>query len=292
LKNPIVDGWFADPESRVYDGKVYIYVTNSKPYEEQTNLSLVVSENLKDFKVYENILDMKTFHGANFAIWAPSVIEKNGKYYIIFAANDIHSEDEIGGLYLGVSDTPTGVFKNVFEDGRPFINEIYNNAQPIDAHFFEDNEKIYLYYGGWGHMMVGIMNEKMDGLEKMEEPCFENIVREITPESYVEAPYVMKIDSKYHLMYSSGNWTNESYCVKAALADNPYGEFKYYADILKASAIADGPGHNSAFMFEGEYYVAYHRRIVGDENPHHRILCIDKLSIKDGLLQEVICTGE
>ncbi|MFQ8952724.1 MAG: hypothetical protein ACLR56_06780 [Oscillospiraceae bacterium] len=26
MKNPIIDGWYADPEARVYNGKVYIYV--------------------------------------------------------------------------------------------------------------------------------------------------------------------------------------------------------------------------------------------------------------------------
>ena len=139
-------------------------------------------------------------------------------------------------------------------------------------------------------MMVCVMNEEMNGFEKMKEPCFGNIAKEITPEKYVEAPYVMKIGSKYHLMYSTGNWTNESYCVKAAQSSNPCEEFEYYADVLKASEIAVGPGHNSAFLFKGEHYIAYHRRIVGDKNPHHRILCIDKLSIKDEMLQEVVMT--
>ena len=291
MKNPIIEGFYADPESRVYNDKVYIYVTHSLPYKDQKTLSVVVSNDLKNFTLCENILDMTTFVGASFAIWAPSVIEKNGKYYIIFAANDIQSEDAIGGLYMGVSDSPTGIFKNVFEDGRPLINKIYNNAQPIDAHFFKDDDgKIYLYYGGWGHMMVCIMNEDMTGFEKMQEPCFDNIAKEITPYKYVETPYVMKIGSKYHLMYSTGIWSDGSYCVKAAIADSPCDEFKYYADVLKSSEIAVGPGHNSAFIFNGEYYIAYHRRTEGDTIPHHRMLCIDKLNIKDGLLQEVTMT--
>lgn len=31
IKNPIVSGWYADPESRVYGDSVYIYVTRSAP---------------------------------------------------------------------------------------------------------------------------------------------------------------------------------------------------------------------------------------------------------------------
>ena len=291
MKNPIASNWYADPESRVYGDTVYIYVTNSLPFDEQKNLDLVTTKDLEHFEIYRNILDMSTYHGAKRAIWAPTVVEKAGKYYIIFAANDIHSEEEIGGLYIGVCDDPKGPFKNVFADGRPLINAIYNRAQPIDAHLFKDDDgKIYLYYGGWRHMMVCKMNETMDGFEPMPEPAYDGIAREITPDAYVEAPYVMKVDGKYHLMYSSGNWTDGTYCVKAGVADDPIVGFTYYADVLKAAEIADGPGHNSAFCFNGQWYVAYHRRTIGDTNPHHRKLCIDRLDIKDGRLQPVEMT--
>jgi hypothetical protein len=49
MKNPIIDGWYADPEARVYNGKVYIYVTRSLPFEEQHNLDIIVSDDLIHF---------------------------------------------------------------------------------------------------------------------------------------------------------------------------------------------------------------------------------------------------
>ncbi len=291
MKNPVVDTWYADPESRVYGDTVYMYVTNSLPFEEQFNLDVVMTKDLEHFEVRRDILAMETFRGATFAIWAPTVVEKDGKYYLIFAANNIMTEEEIGGLYIGVSDTPEGPFRNHRKDGGPLLNAIYNNAQPIDAHLFKDDDgSIYLYYGGWKHMMVCKMNETMDGFESMPEPCCDGIAREITPLLYKEAPYVMKIDGKYHLMYSSGRFTNATYCVKAGVSEDPCGEFTFYGDILKSAEIADGPGHNSAFCFRDQWYVAYHRRIVGDLDPHHRQLCIDRLEIKDGKLQPVTMT--
>ena len=291
MKNPVVKGWYADPESRVYGDTVYMYVTKSLPFDEQKNLDLVTTKDLETYTVYKDILDMPTYKGATRAIWAPTVIDQNGKYYLIFAANDIHSEEEIGGLYIGVSDTPVGPFQNVFADGRPLINAIYNNAQPIDAHLFKDDDgQIYLYYGGWRHMMVCKMNATMDGFLPMEEPCFGGIAREITPKDSVEAPYVMKIDGRYTLMYSSGKWGDGTYCVKAGETDDPTTEFCYYGDILKAAEIADGPGHNSAFFFKGKHYVAYHRRTIGDYNPNHRKLCIDILPIENGKLAPVTIT--
>lgn len=291
MKNPIIDGWYADPEARVYDGKVYIYVTRSLPFEEQHNLDLIISDDLIHFTKKESILDMSTFKGASFAIWAPSVVEKNGKYYIIFAANNIHEDGEDGGLYIGVSDSPAGPFKNVFPDGRPFINVFYNGAQPIDAHFFGDGDNIWLYYGGWGHLNIAKLNETLTELMPIMEGSDDKVI-EITPNKYVEAPCVLKIEDKYHLMYSTGNWCDSSYCVKAAVSDTPFGEFRYYADIMRADELAEGPGHNGAFCFGGKEYTAYHRRIPGDKNAHHRILCIDELKIVDGRLFPVVMTDD
>ena len=283
MKNPIAKNWYADPESRVYGDTVFMYVTNSLPFEEQQNLDLVTTTDLENFEVYRDILDMSTYNGVSQAVWAPTVIDKNGKYYLIFAANNIYSEDEIGGLYIGVCNTPYGPFQNVFKDGRPLLNKIYNNAQPIDAHFYKDDDgTIYLLYGGWGHMMVCVMNETMDGFMPVPEPCFDGIAKEITPKDYVEAPYVMKIDG--------GDWMTGTYMVKAGVSENIFNGFKFYDDILKSSEIAEGPGHNSAFFFKGQHYIAYHRRIIGDNDGNHRLLCIDKLDIKDNKLTPVTMT--
>lgn len=291
LKNPVVDGWYADPESRVYGDTVYLYVTRSLPFREQKNLDLVVTSDLENFEIVRDILDMSTFCGAEFAIWAPTVIDKDGKYYLIFAANDIHHDHEPGGLYIGVCDSPRGPFRNVFPDGRPLLNVFYNGAQPIDAHLYKDDDgEIYLYYGGWRHLIVCRMNDTMDGFAPMEAPCIDGVAREITPDEYVEAPYVMKLDGRYTLMYSTGKWTNGTYRVKAAAADAPCDEFRCYGDVLQANGLYDGPGHNSAFTFRGKHYTAYHRRTKGDTNDHHRKLCIDALPMENGRLGSVTMT--
>ena len=79
MKNPVVNGWYADPESRLYNDTVYMYVTNSLPFEEQKNLDLVITDALENFRVVRGILDMSTYKGAYKAIWAPTVIDKDGK---------------------------------------------------------------------------------------------------------------------------------------------------------------------------------------------------------------------
>lgn len=289
MKNPIVQGWYADPEPVVYNDKVYIYVTKSLPFEEQLNIDLVVSEDLENYEVIQNVLDMSTFPSATFAVWAPSIVEKKGKYYLIFAANDIQSNEEDGGLYIGVSDKPEGPFQNIYEDGRPFINRFYNGAQPIDAHFYKEGNDVYLYYGGWDHLNVCKMNEEMNGLVPVKMGS-EELIAEITPEDYHEAPCVLKVNDKYILMYSLGGWTNGTYRVKTAVSDSPLGPFAYQNTVLEASEIADGPGHNGVFQMNGKNYIAYHRRFVGDMDAHHRVLCIDKMVIDGNTIKPIVMT--
>lgn len=291
MHNPVLQDWYADPEARVYSDTVYLYVTRSLPYGEQVNLDVVMTRDLKHYEVARDILDMSTFPGAYFAVWAPTVVEQAGRYYIAFAANCLKHDHDPGGIYVGVSDQPEGPFCNVFADGRPLLNVFYNGAQPIDAHFFKDDDgQIYLYYGGCRHLIVCRMKETMDGFLPMEAPCIQGVAREITPPDYVEAPCVVKTGERYQLMYSSGSWTDGTYCVKAAEGKEPCGTFRQYDEILSASELADEPGHNSAFCLHGVWYTAYHRRTVGDSVRDHRQLCIDRLEICNGRLQKVTMT--
>lgn len=289
MKNPIVNGWYADPEARVYDGRIYIYLTKSLPFEEQLNLDLAVGNDTEHFEIVHDILDISTFNGVKSAVWAPTVIKKGSKYYIVFAANNIHEDNEPGGLYIGVSDTPYGKFKNVFPDGMPIINVFHNGAQPIDPHFFLDSDgTVYLYYGGWRRLNVCRMNENMTGFETVAG--YNGTAHAITPENYVEAPFVMKFGETYSMMYSSGSWADGSYRVKAAISDSPIGTFTYKGDVMSSSELFSGPGHNSAFEWNGKLYTAYHRRAAGDKNHHHRVLCIDEISVKDGIFMPVKMT--
>ena len=97
--NPIAEGYYADPEARFYEGKYYIYVTRSHTnYKEQMNLDAFSSEDLVHWEKHSGIIDMSGYPHIYRAVWAPTIIEKNGKYYLIFASNDIQSNEEVGGL--------------------------------------------------------------------------------------------------------------------------------------------------------------------------------------------------
>ena len=293
IHNPIDSGWYADPEARFYDGKYVIYVTKSLPFDEQTNQVCFTSEDLMHWERHDDIIDMSGFPWATRAIWAPTVIEKNGKYYYIFASNDIYGVETKGGLEIAVSDSPTGPFKAILD--KPLVNEFHNGAQPIDAHLFKDDDgTVYLLFGGWKHCNIAVMNEEMTGFIPFEDG---NIVKEITPPDYVEGPCMFKKDDKYYFMWSAGDWGKGDYRVNAAFADTPFGPFEDYAEVLSTGngKVANGPGHNGYFYIPEEelYLIVYHRHQPDIKRGNARFLCIDIMKFgEDGKILPVVMTND
>ncbi len=288
-KNPIDSGCYADPEARFYNGKYYIYVTRSLPFKEQMNHDCFSSTDLVNFEKHEGIIDMSGFPWVTNAVWAPTIIEKNGKYYYIFASNNIQKSGEIGGLEIAVCDNPEGPFKGYLD--KPLVGDFVNGAQPIDAHLFKDDDgKIYLLFGGWGHCNIALMNETMDGLDKIDG---ENTFIEITPADYVEGPCMFKRNGLYYFMWSSGGWTDGTYRVVYSKSTSITGPFENEKVVLSAQPIADGPGHHGYLELSKDpekWAIVYHRRTVGDTNPHHRYLCIDNMEFDGDDIKPIIMT--
>lgn len=144
--NPIMEGWYADPEGLVFGDTYWVYPTYSARYEKQVFFDAFSSKDLVTWEKHERILDTTAVDWAWRAMWAPSAIEKDGKYYFFFAANDIQSDDEVGGIGVAVADSPGGPFKDHL--GRPLIDKLHNGAQPIDQFVFRDGDDYYMFYGG------------------------------------------------------------------------------------------------------------------------------------------------
>lgn len=291
IQNPISEGWYADPEARFYDGKYIIYATKSLPFDDQKNQVCFTSTDLTNWELHDDIIDMSGFPWATRAIWAPTAIEKNGKYYYVFASGDIHSTDEKGGLEIAVSDSPTGPFKALMD--RPLVNEFHNGAQPIDAHLFKDDDgTVYLFWGGWRHCNLAVMSEDMTSLVPFADG---SVCKEITPPDYVEGPCMFKKDGKYYFMWSAGDWTKGTYRVNAAFADSPFGPFESYTRVLDSGdgTLANGPGHNGYFYLPEEdlYVCVYHRHHPDNNDGNARFMCLDVMRFgEDGNILPVEMT--
>ncbi len=149
--NPVFDGWYADPEGVVFGDKYWIYPTYSAPFEQQLYMDAFSSPDLVHWRKHPKVLSVENISWLRNALWAPAVIEANGKYYFYFGANNIYHESEVGGIGVAVADRPEGPFKDAL--GKPLIGKIVNGAQPIDQFVFKDDDgQYYMYYGKYYFM--------------------------------------------------------------------------------------------------------------------------------------------
>lgn len=289
--NPVIQGWYADPEGAVFKNRFWIFPTYSDVYEKQVFFDAFSSTDLVNWKKHPRILDTQRVKWAHKAMWAPAIVEKDKKYYLFFSANDMH-EGEEGGIGVAVSDNPQGPFKDYL--GKPLINEIKNGAQPIDQFIFKDKDgQYYIIYGGWKHCNIARLKNDFTGLISFEDG---SLYKEITPENYVEGPFMFIRNGRYYFMWSEGGWTGPDYSVAYAIADSPMGPFRRVGKILQQDpVVATGAGHHSLISIpeKDKWYIVYHRRPIGEKAANHRVVCIDELHFAaDGNIIPVKITHE
>ncbi len=285
--NPILKGWYADPEATIFGDKYWIYPTYSDKYENQIFFDAFSSPDLVSWTTHKKILDVSDVKWARKAMWAPSVVKKGEKYYLFFGANDIKNDDEIGGIGVAVSDNPEGPFKDHL--GKPLIGKFYNGAQPIDQFVFRDkDDQFYIIYGGWRHCNIGKLNEDFTAIVPFADGA---LFKEITPQNYVEGPMMFVRGGRYYFMWSEGGWTGPDYSVAYAVADSPFGPFRRVGKILQQdAAVATGAGHHSVMHDAARdyWYIVYHRRPLGEKAANNRVTCIERLYFDDkGLIKPV-----
>ncbi|WP_430907864.1 glycoside hydrolase family 43 protein [Maribacter sp. 2-571] len=300
--NPILTDWYADPEMAIFENTYWLFPTFSGVTKKQDFIDIFSSNDLKQWTKYDKVVDPSNVKWAKDAVWAPSAIQKDSTYYIFFSANDIqtpeshwwdpkvHDSTEVGGIGVVRAKHPEGPY--VDHIGKPLIGTVVNGAQPIDQSIFRDHDGThYIMYGGWGHCNIGMLNDDFTALKPFADG---SLLKEITPENYVEGPVMFYKDGHYYLMWSEGSWGRDSYRVAYGRAKSPLGPFDRIATILASNPeIATGAGHNSVLNVPGtdEWYILYHRRPIPNEHRNHRVVCIDRMYFnEDGTILPIIMT--
>lgn len=278
--NPVIAGWYADPEVAVFEDTYWIFPTYSAPYDRQVFLDAFSSHDLVHWAMHSRILDTNSVTWARRAMWAPSVMAKDGRYFLFFGANDIQNDQQLGGIGVAVADKPQGPYKDYL--GKPLIDRFHNGAQPIDQFVFRDKDGTdYLIYGGWRHCNIARLTPDYRRFTPFPDGT---TFKEITPKGYVEGPFMFIRKGKYYFMWSEGGWTGPNYSVAYAISESPLGPFERVGRILQQDLkVATGAGHHSVLQLPGEteYYIVYHRRPLGETDANHRVVCIDRMEFDE-----------
>ena len=258
-RNPILPGYFADP-SIVHDGgRWYIFATID-PWGDD-RLGLWTSANGRDWKFSTPAWPTKAAAtsptSGDSKVWAPSVVQAANKRWYMYVS--VGSE-----VWVGTAPSPDGPWRDA-HGGKPLIAKAFApDYHMIDAEAFIDRDgQAYLYWGsGWnwinGHCFVVKLKPDM--------VTFDGTPRDVTPAHYFEAPFMVRAGRHYVLTYSDGKTTEDSYKVRYATGDSPFGPFREGANspILATDAAKQviSPGHHAIFRSSGQAYILYHRQAL------------------------------
>lgn len=306
--NPVMTQHFgADPYAIVYDGRVYLYMTGDaigrdadgniteNTYGDINTINVISSDDLVNWTDHGAIkaagINGAAKWGGN--SWAPAacykVIDGKTKFFLYFANSG-------NGIAVLTADSPIGPFVDPI--GEALISRQTPNCDSVEWLFdpavLVDGDDAYLYVGGGipspdmvanpGTARVVKLGADMISLAEDPQPI-EN-VRYLFEDSGIN-----KINGKYIYTYCSNfNVPEEGIPegfengeIVAMISDEPEGPFEMYGGILKNPGFFFGTGgnnHHCIFEFKGEWYIAYHARILEDAmNVHggYRSTNIDKI---------------
>ncbi|KAI7775280.1 hypothetical protein LA080_007080 [Diaporthe eres] len=271
--NPLFDGWFADPEIRVYDDVFWIFATTSVAFEKQKHFDAWSSTDLVLWTL----------------CWAPTSAKgRDGKYYLYFSShNGARSKKQPNaGLAVALADKPEGPYRDALNGTRLLDHEIHG-GNPMDPDVFTDDDgEKYLYFGGT-KSNVGILNDDMVSFHpintsKSAKGTDAEYFKSITPRpsKFEEGLKVFKRNGTYYMMWSENTYGSPKYQVAYGTSDSPLGPFSPRGVILKQDpAIAVATGHNSVLNIPGTdiWYIVYHRRPLHESNGDNRVVALDRI---------------
>jgi hypothetical protein len=281
-QNPLVmDQFTADPTARVFEGKIYIYPSHdipARPGKGRANWFVMEdyhvfsSENLVDWKDHGVILSQDKVdwvNTADYAMWAPDCVYKNGKYYFYFPApakaGTTGGRAGVSRIGVAISDKPYGPFK-------PEIKPI-EGPMGIDPCVLIDKDgSAYLYYS-MGGIFVAKLKENM--LELDSKP---QAIPNLPTAGLVEGPFAFERNGLYYLTYPH--------------VANKIERLEYTMGvIMDESASGCWTNHHSIVEYKGQWYLFYHDMDLSPEFDKNRAIKADYLSFnEDGTIKKVIPT--
>lgn len=288
-ENPIADGWYADPDGLMFGDSYWVYATISIAFDNQTYFDAFESKDMISWTKHEKVFSSAASSSwAESWFWAPCVWERGERYYLYYTANNPIENEGSAGIGVAVSDSPGGLFTDALD--RPLVAQHVLGADAMDPQVFEDDDgQLYLIWGG-SAANVAPLHSDMTSLGTWPDG---DTTKSITPDQgYTEGPFMLKHGGRYYFMWSENGYGDPDYRVAYAMSDNITGPFERIGLVLSQDdVVADGPGHHSVFRDGEDFYIVYHRRIIGDDVADHRVIAVDRFYFnEDGTIRPVVMT--
>lgn len=276
--NPVATG--ADPHVAIVGREYWIYPTGSPdPADKGRNLFYAYrSPDLQRWTRVGPILDMEAIDWVDddgaprHHLWAPALIEANGRFYFYYSVGPQNPTPSRIGVAIG--DSPAGPFTDT---GKPLLSGGGEGFEAIDPMVFRDSKSgdAYLYAGGSDGATLRVFKLASNMVEIEREIAVDQ------PPHFTEGAFMHERGGTYYLSYSHGRWNDASYSVHYATAPGPLGPWRYRGRILATNGRHKGPGHHSFVEGPGgASYIVYHRwQGVEGDGPYRgqRVIAIDRV---------------
>ncbi len=278
--------YMADPSAHLFGDRIYIYPSHDRDSGEAFDddgghfqmrdyhvLSILGDPMQAPVADHGVILDLDQIPWAEKQLWDNDVVEKDGRYYLVFSAKDYNGLFRLG---VAVADKPEGPF-------RPQSDPIRGSYSIDPCVFKDDDGQIYCYFGGlWGGQMQRYRDNKAlkaELLPEGDEPALPSRVVRMTddvlqfaeaprpvvivddqgqplrandPHRFFEASWMHKAGGHYYFSYSTG----DSHLLCLAVGDNPYGPFRFERELLQP--VVGWTTHHSILQYQGQWYLFHH----------------------------------
>lgn len=230
-QNPIkTQGDFADPFVLRYNGRYYLYCTNS-------DIRCWSSIDLVEWRLEGPTIKEGMF--GDLVPFAPEVVYWNGFFYM-------YTSPSGHGHYVLRSTSPTGPFEKISE----------NIGHSIDGSvLIDDNGQWYFYWAG----EEGIWACKMDSPVSFGTPVLTGAFMN----GWTEGPLLIKREGRYHMTYTGNHYLSKGYRINAVVSDQPlegYMENPVNPIVIRTEGNVVGLGHSSSVLGPDltSYYMVYH----------------------------------
>lgn len=278
--------YMADPSAHVFNGRLFIYPSHDwdsgESFDDDGGHFQMKDYHVLSFDDIEQgeatdhgcVLRVEDIPWAMKQLWDNDVVEKNGRYYMVFCAKDYNSVFHLG---IAIADRPEG----------PFVPQPdpIRGSYSIDPCLFKDDDgTIYVYFGGiWGGQLQRYNGNTAMGVEHLPEGSETAIPGRVArmsddmlqfaeapkpvvvvmdadgkpltadnPHRFFEASWMHKYNGKYYFTYSTG----DTHLLCYATGDNPYGPFTFQDVLLQP--VEGWTTHCSIAQFKGHWYLFHH----------------------------------
>lgn len=278
--NPVVNYSLPDPTViKGDDGYFYLYAT-----EDIKHLPIHRSKDLVNWESLSTAFTSETrptFEPKG-GLWAPDINKIGGKYVLYYSMSRWGGEWTCG-IGVAIADKPEGPFKDI---GMMFRSNEIGVQNSIDPFYIEDEGRKYLFWGSFR----GIYGAELtaDGLAL--KPSAER--KQIAGTAY-EGTYIHKKDGYYYMFGSTGTCcegVKSTYQTVVGRSKSLWGPYlnkkgksmmdNHHEVLIHKNKSFVGTGHNAELITDkkGNDWILYHG--VSVENPHGRVLLLDKVSWK------------